>query len=96
MRTGPALALALLLGCWAAPPAAAVDTEPPRVVVRVDGDAAPDADDAAARLVPVRGPGRSGSSDGVQLVRPRAGYSASEFAGDLAAAAGRGARPSGP
>ena len=88
--TGPALALALLLGCWAAPPAAAVDTEPPKVVVRVDGD--------SLRMPSSLRPGwyrfvvrvRGASSDGVQLVRPRAGYSVSEFADDLDAAVGSG------
>lgn len=88
--TGPALALALVLGCWAAPPAAAVDTEPPKVVVRVD--------DAGIRMPSTLRPGwyrfvvrvRGASSDGVQLVRPRAGYSASEFAADLDTADGSG------
>jgi len=88
--TGPALALALLLGCWAAPPAAAVDTGAPKVVVRIDGD--------ELRMPSTLRPGwyrfvvrvSGASSDGVQLVRPRAGYSASEFAADLDAAAGSG------
>ena len=88
--TGPAIAVALLLGCWAVPPAAAVDTEPPKVVVRVDTD--------SLRMPSTLRPGwyrfvvrvRGASSDGVQLVRPRAGYSVSEFADDLDAAVGSG------
>ena len=82
-----ACAAAGLLGGAAA---AAVDTEPPKVVVRVDGD--------ALRMPSTLRPGwyrfvvrvRGASSDGVQLVRPRAGYSVSEFADDLDAAVGSG------